>query len=267
MRLIYPTDTFNPKIVDEVYEDEFSTAQEMGLATSLFNFEDFQNDQRFRPRPMIEAGDEVLFRCWMMPPEAYERLHDATVAQGGVPVTKPSDYRLCHHLPEWYPLLREQTAETRFYAESDDLVSDLTVAGWNGCFLKDYVKSLSTDGGSVVRDLSLIPSVIAKMRKYRGVIEGGLWARRLEDYDPTSEKRYFVWRGKAHAHEGDVPEIVHEGAKRVSSLFFTVDVARRSDGVLSIVELGDGQVSDRKQWTSRQLLEILAGSQRTECIV
>jgi hypothetical protein len=160
MRLIYPADTFNPKVVDEVYEDELNTAQGMGLATSLFSFEDFQNDQRFRTRPVVEAGKEVLFRCWMMSPEDYERLHNAVVAQGGVPMTTPSDYRLCHHLPEWYPLLRAQTAETRFYAESDDLVSDLTAAGWDGCFLKDYVKSLSTDGGSV--DLSLIPSVIAQ---------------------------------------------------------------------------------------------------------
>ncbi len=258
MRLIYPTDTFNPKVVDEIYADEYITAQQMGLATSLFSFEDFQADQRFRTRPAVEEAEEVLFRCWMMPPEDYQRLHDAVVAQGGVPVTKPHDYRLCHHLPEWYPLLREQTSETRCYAESDDLVSDLTAAGWDGCFLKDYVKSLSTDGGSVVRDLSLIPSVIAKMRKYRGVIEGGLCARRLEDYDPTSEKRYFVWRGKAHTHEGEVPEIVHEAAERVSSPFFTVDVARRSDGVLRIVELGDGQVSDRKQWASHQLLDVLA---------
>lgn len=79
------------------------------------------------------------------------------------------------------------------------------------------------------------------------MIEGGVCARRLEDYHPASEKRYFVWRGKAHAHDGDVLEIVHEAAKLVSSQFFTVDVARRSDGVLRIVEQGDGQVSDRKQ--------------------
>ncbi len=262
MRLIYPTDTFNLKIVDEVYEDEFSTAQELGCATSLFSLEDFQTDGRFRPRPMIDAGAEVLFRCWMMPPDDYQRLYDAVIAAGGVPVTKPQDYRMCHHLPEWYPLLPEHTSETRFYAESDDLVTDLSAAGWDGCFLKDYVKSLSTDGGSVVRDLSLLPSVVAKMRKYRGVIEGGLCARRLEDFDPTSEKRYFVWRSKAHTHDGEVPEIVHEAAERVSSPFFTVDVARRSDGVLRIVELGDGQVSDRKQWTSRQLLDVLEADLR-----
>lgn len=256
MRLIYPADTFSPKVVDEVYADEFAVAQSAGVHVSIFSFEDFLSGT-FRPRPAVQSGEVVLFRGWMLTPTHYARLHDAILASGGTPITDVAAYTLCHHLPRWYPLLREFTAETMTFAEDEDIAAALATAGWDGCFLKDYVKSLSTDGGSLVRDISAIPSVIAKMRKYRGQIEGGLCARRIEDYDTSTERRYFVWRSLAHSDTGIVPAVVADVASRVSSPFFSVDVALRNDGVLRVVELGDGQVSDRKHWSCHNLIGML----------
>lgn len=259
MRLIYPADTFRPKIADEVYLDEVTTAQAANLPVSIFNFEDFQSGA-FRPRPAIQSGETVLYRGWMLTPADYTRLFEAIVAAGGNLVTDVAAYTLCHHLPHWYPLLTDFTAETMSFAETDNIAAALTARGWEGCFLKDYVKSLSTDGGSVIHDFTAIPDVIAKMRKYRGQIEGGLCARRLEEYDTTTEQRYFVWRGQAHSDTGTPPQIVTEAASRVASPFFTVDVALRSDGVLRVIELGDGQVSDRKHWSSQSLIRMLASA-------
>jgi len=257
VRLIYPADTFSPKAADEAYADEFAAAQAAELPVSIFSFEDFQGET-FRPRPAIQNGETVLYRGWMLTPTEYTRLFEAIVAAGGTPVTDVAAYTLCHHLPRWYPLLTEFTAETMTFSETDDIAAALAAHGWDGCFLKDYVKSLSTDGGSVVRDLSTIPALIAKMLKYRGQIEGGLCARRLEDYDTSSEWRYFVWRGQAHSDTGEVPQVVAEAASRVSSPFFSVDVARRSDGVLRVIELGDGQVSDRKHWDCHNFIRMLS---------
>jgi hypothetical protein len=259
VRLIYPADTFSPKVVDDVYADEFAAAQAAELPVSIFNLEDFQGGT-FRPRPSIQSGETVLYRGWMLTPTEYTRLFEAIVAAGGTPVTDVAAYTLCHHLPRWYPLLAEFTAETTTFSETDDIAAALTAQGWDGCFLKDYVKSLSTDGGSVIRDLSTIPAVIAKMLKYRGQIEGGLCARRLEDYDSSSERRYFVWQGQAHSDTGEVPHFVAEVANRVSSPLFSVDVARRSDGVLRVIELGDGQVSDRKHWSSHNLIRMFTST-------
>jgi hypothetical protein len=56
--------------------------------------------------------------------------------------------------------------------------------------------------------------------------------------------------------------MVTTAASRISSPFFTVDVARREDGTLRIIELGDGQVSDRKHWSSERLLALLRASSR-----
>ncbi len=93
--------------------------------------------------------------------------------------------------------------------------------------------------------------MIAEMREYRGEIEGGICVRRLEEFMTESERRYFVLLGAAYpATEGDlVPEIVQKCAERLTSKFFSVDVARRADGQLRVVEVGDGQVSDLVGWS------------------
>ena len=48
--------------------------------------------------------------------------------------------------------------------------------------------------------------------------------------------------------DGVVPDLVAEVARRTGSPFFAVDMAMRNDGVLRVVEIGDGQVSDHVGW-------------------
>lgn len=89
------------------------------------------------------------------------------------------------------------------------------------------------------------------MKRFRGIIEGGFCVRRVEDFVPKMERRYFVVDGVPHATsmEAPPPSIVFECTKRLASRFYSVDVARRTDGALRIVEVGDGQVSDLVGWT------------------
>jgi acetoacetate decarboxylase len=68
--------------------------------------------------------------------------------------------------------------------------------------------------------------------------------------------RHFVFQGKAHSPGIETPEIVSLAAQKIKSPFFSVDTIRRKDGEIRIVELGDGQVSDRKSWTAAQFLKI-----------
>ena len=57
------------------------------------------------------------------------------------------------------------------------------------------------------------------MKKYRGQIEGGLCARKIEDYDPSSEERYFVLNGIPYGRSRAIPDIVREAAKVIRSPF------------------------------------------------
>ena len=100
--------------------------------------------------------------------------------------------------------------------------------------------------------------VIAEMEKFRGQIEGGICVRRLEKFRVETEQRYFILHGKTFAAEPDakIPDIVQEGANRISSPFFSVDAIDRADGVQRIVEIGDGQVSDLVGWTAERFVQL-----------
>jgi hypothetical protein len=148
------------------------------------------------------------------------------------------------------------TAETVILPEAADLIGELNSRGWNGCFLKDYVKSLQ--GDSLITDINRIPDVIAKMKKFRGRIEGGLCARRIEEYDPASERRHFIFRGIPHSSDGKVPPLVQDIARKIESPFYSVDTIMRRDGVMRVVEVGDGQVSDLKEWTPQAFVALFA---------
>jgi hypothetical protein len=259
MRLLYPTSPLEPREPDELYAEEYAAAVGSGFSVSLFSYEEFTAGT-FRARPTISDGDTILYRGWMVTPAQYGQLCGHVSRFGAGMLTSPERYELCHHLPRWYPTLVKFTPETCFFRESDDVASRLRELSWTDCFLKDYVKSLAIADGSLVTDLARIPEVMAKMKMYRGEIEGGICARRVEDFDHDTEDRYFVFRGTAHDRESSVPEVVEIAARRIDSPFFTVDTVRRRDGVTRIVELGDGQVSDRKKWTPQQLISILRGN-------
>jgi hypothetical protein len=187
----------------------------------------------------------------MVKGEEYAALARAIEQSGANAFTSPQQYLASHHLPNWYPLLSDLTPETRVFPAEADIVAELQALDWGLYFLKDYVKSLKTARGSIVREPAEALAVIAEMREYRGEIEGGICVRRVEEFVPESERRYFALLGVGYAaSEGAaVPAIVQRCAQRLPSKFFSVDVAERADGVLRVVEVGDGQVSDLVGWS------------------
>jgi hypothetical protein len=64
-----------------------------------------------------------------------------------------------------------------------------------------------------------------------------------------------------------IPAAVSVAAQRVASPFFSVDVAERIDGTLRIIEIGDGQVSDRKHWPAARFVQMLRTCRTADGIV
>ena len=257
MRIFYPHDPLDSRRPDGLFLPECEAVRAKGFDVSLFSFEDFMRG-RFEPLPRPRADEAVLYRGWMMNLGQYERLVQAFRSFGLRPIVSLESYRAAHHLPCWYPFVKDWTAETLIFDAETNFEVELAQMRWPGYFVKDYVKSLNTGPGSLVTHPDEIARVIAQLKKYRGEIEGGVCLRHPEEYLPGSERRYFVANGHAFSADGDVPDLVAACAARIPSPFFSVDVARRSDGVPRIVEIGDGQVSDRKEWQAQQLVELLA---------
>jgi len=258
MQLLFPSDPFNKSVADEAYVEEFEAARAIGLACSLFSFEDFEAGE-FKPRPVLPTDREVLYRGWMLTPEGYSRLHEAVLAKGGALKTNPMQYRRCHYLPEWYSLCEGFTPETVFAPRDADFVAVLAGKEWPAYFVKDYVKSLTTQRGSVAATPQEVGEVVSLIEQYRGMVEGGVCIRRFEHLLPDTEERYFVFNGQAHAREGSAPPLVHELAARIESPFFSVDLVSSESTGLRLIELGDGQVSDRKKWPAERFASMLHG--------
>jgi hypothetical protein len=256
LQILYPTDPFVPKQADEVYQPEYEAARAVGLPVALYSHEDLISGA-LRVRETLLPGTPVLLRGWMLTVGQYETLADLLAGRHAPLFTCVAHYRLCHHLPEWYPQLQTYTPDTVFAPEGADYEVALSAKSWDRYFVKDHVKSLSTGRGSFCRSVVEIESVVKELRKYRGDIEGGVAIRQVEAFRRETEDRYFVVRGKAFSRTGEIPDAVAVAARQIASPFFSVDTVLRDDGVLRIVELGDGQVSDRKQWTVGQMLEVI----------
>jgi ATP-grasp domain, R2K clade family 3 len=256
MRLLYPSDPFNKKKPDDVYEEEFSAAQQAGLLCSLYSAEDFEFGD-FKPRPSLSEGEDVVYRGWMLVPDDYVHLQSAIENKGGKALTSSAQYRHCHYLPEWYGLCDDVTPKTIFLAKDADFKAELANQGWSAYFVKDYVKSLTTTRGSVANSIQEIAEIVSLIEKFRGQIEGGVCVRQFENLRAESEERYFVFKHKAFARDGVVPEIVERIANRIDSPFFSIDIVLDVNDVPRLIELGDGQVSDRKKWGVDQFVEML----------
>jgi hypothetical protein len=247
---LFPTHPLDPAAVEEMFADQVEALRAAGFSVSLCPDSVIQDGKRLRNIP---PGATVVYRGWMLNATEYERLASAIVAAQAMPLTSTAAYLAAHHLPNWYPLVREFTPETRVLPATANLEAELRSLGWDAFFIKDYVKSLKTSRGSIIRDPSEIGSLVAEMEQFRGEIEGGLCIRRVEPFIADSERRYFVLDGKAFSATDEpvpVPDLVNQIAGRIPSRFFSVDVIRREDGALRIVEIGDGQVSDLVGWSA-----------------
>jgi hypothetical protein len=255
MRLLYPADPFNSKRPDDEYCAEFDAMVASGLACSLFSLEDFR-DGAFRTRPRFDEGEDVVYRGWMLSIDDYGKLVSAIIDAGAKPLVSAAEYRRCHHLPGWYEACKQWTPETVFLQQGSDFRLALEGLDWPAYFVKDYVKSLTTSRGSMARDAEEVKELVGLLAQYRGAIEGGVCVRRFESLLPHTEERYFVLAGTAYARDGIVPDLVNSIASVIESPFFSVDTVLSEVGTLRLIELGDGQVSDRKLWPAETFAKI-----------
>ena len=138
--------------------------------------------------------------------------------------------------------------------------------GPGAAVLRDYTKSMKHywHEAAYIPDLTDAEaawSVAARMRELRGDdFSGGFVLRRFEEFTGAEARTWWVDGTcrlvTAHPDTPDRPPPAElptsEPAVAVAGHglpFVTVDLARRADGRWRVVELGDGQVSDRPSST------------------
>jgi hypothetical protein len=180
----------------------------------------------------------------------YTKMVDAIYAAGATPFTSLGEYFLCHHLPNWYQYVHDLTMKTVMFPSDCDIETEVYNLKWGPVFIKDYVKSNNSTLGSVAMRPEDAPAIVEKLVKYRGAIEGGLCVR---EYMPvTDEHRVFVRDGEFYFRMGiphDYLQLVMEVRKRIFCPFYSIDIGTNRHGKAIVIEVGDGQVSDLKEWT------------------
>lgn len=257
MRILYPFNPLEPKEPDQPFTDEFIAVQTLGIPVSLFAYDDLSFGD-FKPRPRIESGEIVLYRGWMFNITAYQGFTDLICKSGGIPVTSPENYAHCHHLNRWYSACADLTPETVFLEKGSNYLEQISHLNWDAYFIKDFVKSNTDAQGSIAHTPEQAVNIINLIEQYRGELEGGVAVRRVEPFQPQSEQRYFVANGTAYSPTSKVPALVETVTERVDVPFYSVDVAQTLEGQERIVELGDGQVSERKTWPLDRFVKMLA---------
>ncbi len=257
IRFLFPSDVLKPKKPDDAFISQIESFSQAGFEISLVSLESLQQGN-LQISPSIPNGDIVVYRGWMMSSDEYADLCSSINTHGAKMLTDVETYLRCHHLPNWYPLISEFTPRTLVFPPDADLKAELDKLAWDSYFVKDYVKSLKTASGSLLKSTDDVEQLIADMLKFRGKIEGGFCVREVEEFVPNSETRYFVVLGIPYANASDqkIPKLVNEVAQRINSSFFSIDIVKHKDGRDRVVEIGDGQVSDIVGWTPQRLANI-----------
>lgn len=273
MLLLLPRDPLAPRRVDEHFAPEAAAAAELGVPTALVDHDELARPEGDPNRAVrgVPADDDVVYRGWMLRSERYAALDAALTARGARLRTSAEQYRTAHELPGWYEALADVTPEAHW---------DGTWPGSGAAVLRDHTKSLKHAWHEAcfvpdVTDTAAAQRVADRFRALRGEdLVGTVVVRRFEDFSGSEARTWWVdGRCALVTAHPDTPDEVPEdpdlelaapGVARLGLPFVTVDLVRRTDGVWRVVELGDGQVSDRPVSTpARDLVAaLLAGGAR-----
>ena len=255
---------------DMDYETEYQEAR-LNHPCALFSYEDLENGK------LSLYGEEILgltiYRGWMMKPEMYRTFYHLLEEKGIFLINSSEEYERYHTLPGWYEEFADMTVKSIWEDEGNvNSILEMSASLEGSYIVKDYVKSRKHEWHEAcyipnIADKENTSKVIHTFVERQGeALVGGIVLRKFEKLKqigfheksgmPISEEyRVFVYAGKVHIIDNYWNNDVEvnfskeelawmEGiAGKLQSNFVTVDLARKEDGTLIIMELGDGQVS------------------------
>ncbi|MFD7657041.1 ATP-grasp domain-containing protein [Actinosynnema sp. NPDC059797] len=266
MMLLVPADVLHPRRPDEHFAAEAEAARAAGLAVALVDHDalaDPTGDADRAVRRVPEGGGTAAYRGWMLRADRYAAFAAALRRRGVRPWTDPEQYRRAHELPGWYPDLAAVTPPSVWTVGDDRAGFDRARGelGAGPAVLRDYTKSMKHhwDEAAFIPDLADADAawaVASRFRELREEVVGGFVLRRFERFASAEVRTWWVdGTCRLVGPHPDTADDLPEGepdltgvaplVARLGLPFVTADLVRRDDGEWRVVELGDGQVSDR----------------------
>jgi hypothetical protein len=269
MMLLVPSDVLRPRRVDDHFAAEADAARAAGHEVTLVDHDALARQDARTAVVRVPTGVEAVYRGWMLRSEQYAAFADALAENGSRLRTSASQYRQAHELPDWYAALADFTPASRWTTGVDRAAFDAArqQLGDGPAVLRDYSKSMKHywHEAAYIPDLAdgaAAWQVAQRMRELRGEeLTGGYVLRRFETFTGAEVRTWWI-NGVCRlvtAHpdtpdqlpdaDPDLPGLA-EAIRRLGLPFVTVDLAQRVDGRWRVIELGDGQVSDRPTTTA-----------------
>jgi len=257
MIVLFPCHPLDQKQADEPFQSEHQVLKSSNVRCSLFDFDALALEE-FKPKPELNSEDLVLYRGWMLNPNSYNSLVKMVQETGAKMITSTEEFVLSHHLPHWYQSCKDLTPESVFLSVEADIVLESEKLNWQKYFVKDYVKSNYDERGSIANSPSEVAEIVNLIKEHRGDIEGVIALRKVEQFRQETETRYFILGNKIYSPNASIPPIVEEISKRDRAQFYSVDIIENFEGVHRLIEIGDGQVSDKKTWNTEDFCNLIA---------
>jgi hypothetical protein len=263
--VLVPCDVLRPRRVDEHFAAEARAAADAGMDVAVVDHDALAGGRDVqRAVARVSGGGEAVYRGWMLRSERYAAFAEALAERGVTLRTSAAQYRRAHELPGWYPSLTALTPRSVWTVGTAraDFDRARVELGPGPAVLRDYTKSMKHHWHEAayipdLADADAAWAVAARFAELRDDdLVGGFVLRRFERFTGAEARTWWVGGAcrliSPHPDTPDdrPPDDLDQTrlAPLMSTLelpFVTVDLALRSDGVWRVIELGDGQVSDR----------------------
>ncbi|WP_051772671.1 ATP-grasp domain-containing protein [Saccharothrix sp. NRRL B-16314] len=266
MMLLVPADPLRPTRPDPHFAPEAAAAREAGHRVALVDHDALTRGHADRAVAKAPADEDAVYRGWMLRSEHYAAFADALARRGALLRTTADQYRGAHELPGWYDDFTGLTPESAWTEGFDRAAFDRARERLHAgpAVLRDYTKSMKHHWheAAYIPDIADADAGWEVARRFTELRDddatGGFVLRRFERFTSTEVRTW--WVDGACALVGphpdtpndvpDAPDLTAIGPLVRHLRFVTVDLVRREDGAWRVVELGDGQVSDRPSTTA-----------------
>ncbi|QVI33114.1 ATP-grasp domain-containing protein [Lacticaseibacillus zeae] len=278
LTLMFPSNPLKPREPDPDYAEEYQVAGDF-THVRVFDLDLLLGEGKLKLNKKFPSSTIVIYRGWMLTPENYALLQTLVESANASLLTNKEAYQMTHLLPNW-----AHHANTLKSAWTTDLTDNALIKlldQFNGpVTVKDFVKSRKHEWYSAFyipnpqnhyQALAIIHNFIQRQAEN---LVGGIVIREFVPFVQTGvhlknetpiyeEYRVFYWHSEPFAMidywhhnfdslgDGDLI-FVRKSGQRIRSPFFTIDFARKTDGTLIIVEIGDGQVSGLQDYDTRK---------------
>lgn len=212
--IIFPSDPFDPHLVDEEFRSEAEIVANLGGKVVLIDHTELVNDAfkaykvakpfevreyeslvsdedraHFRNEAAVLLDGSAFYRGWMMPSDAYSTMEQGMDKRLIHLRTNTQNYGDALYFFGWYDLFADLTPSSIWFpsgmASEDYLAMVENTIGEGPFFVKDLVKSRKHewDTACYAQDLSSLPEVVSNLIRLQGSdIASDIVVRKFENF-------------------------------------------------------------------------------------